>query len=188
MAGFLRRLGIRLLIDPTTPVARCDSAARVGPENCPDGSWRCAVTNGAQSTGHTSLTCTLRRTVTTAVYCRISSDKRGEGLGVERQRQACVKLAKAKGWSVGEVFTDNDISAYSGKRRPEYERMLEAFRSGRFDALIAWHPDRLHRNPREHEDFLDVVDETGIEIATVSAWTIDLATAAGRAVARTIGA
>ncbi|MDT7743539.1 MAG: site-specific recombinase, partial [Actinomycetota bacterium] len=32
-----------------------------------------------------------------AVYCRISRDKVGAGLGVERQRADCVELAKRLG-------------------------------------------------------------------------------------------
>ena len=55
-----------------------------------------------------------------------------------------------------EVFPDNDLSAYSGKRRPSYLRMLDAIRDGRADAVLAWHTERLHRSPVELEEYITV--------------------------------
>jgi site-specific DNA recombinase len=123
-----------------------------------------------------------------AIYCRISQDRAGDALGVDRQREDCEALAERHGWTIGEVFVDDDRSAYSGKPRPAYERMLEGIKAGRFSALVAWHPDRLHRSPLELESFIDLVNATGIAIATVSAGEYDLATAAGRMTARVVGA
>ena len=59
---------------------------------------------------------------------------------------------------VAEVFVDNDVSAYSGKRRPRYEALLESVERGQIQALVAWHPDRLHRAPKELERFIDVIE------------------------------
>jgi site-specific DNA recombinase len=57
-----------------------------------------------------------------AIYARISSDRDGQGLEVKRQIADCRKLAKDRGWTVAEVYEDNDQSASSGKRRPAYKR------------------------------------------------------------------
>jgi len=46
-----------------------------------------------------------------AIYARISKDKIGAGLGADRQQADCRELAGRLGWTVAEVFTDNDISA-----------------------------------------------------------------------------
>jgi site-specific DNA recombinase len=123
-----------------------------------------------------------------AIYCRISRDKEGAGLGVQRQEQDCRELAASLGWTVTRVFTDNDISAYSGKRRPEYEAMLEQMRAGRVRGVLTWHTDRLHRSPRELETYIDASEKNGIVTHTVKAGEIDLSTPSGRAVARTLGA
>lgn len=61
----------------------------------------------------------------TAIYARISLDKVGEAAGVGLQIDACRHLAELEGWSVDEVLVDNDLSAYSGACRPEYERLLD---------------------------------------------------------------
>jgi site-specific DNA recombinase len=60
-----------------------------------------------------------------AVYARISSDIERSGLGVKRQVQDCRRLAASLGWTVAEDYIDNDLSAYSGKARPAYQRMLD---------------------------------------------------------------
>jgi DNA invertase Pin-like site-specific DNA recombinase len=120
-----------------------------------------------------------------ALYARISSDPDGTHLGVDRQVEDCQALAGSLGWLVAEVFIDNDVSAYSGRRRPEYERLCEDIKAGAVDALLVWHPDRLHRSPRELEDFIDLCENAGLtHIRTVRAGDVDLTTPHGRMVAR----
>ena len=53
-----------------------------------------------------------------AIYVRISQDRGGAGLGVERQEHECRALAQRLGWTVVDVYCDNDLSAFSGRRRP----------------------------------------------------------------------
>jgi site-specific DNA recombinase len=122
------------------------------------------------------------------LYCRISFDKVGAGLGVDRQRQDCEALAQRHGWEVVRVYTDNDVSAYSGRKRPEYRRLLEDMKAGLIEVVVAWHTDRLHRSPRELEEFIDICDAHKVRVETVQAGELDLKSASGRAVARTLGA
>lgn len=122
-----------------------------------------------------------------AVYCRISRDKTGAGLGVERQQRDCRKLAKQLGWDIRKVFVDNDISAYNGKRRPQYEALLADIDAGLVTGVLAWHPDRLHRSPKELETYIDLSEKHGVTTHTVQAGQWDLSTPAGRLNARTVG-
>ena len=57
------------------------------------------------------------------MYARISSDPNDTALGGKRQIKDCQALAEARGWTVGEVITDNDVSATRAKPRPAYEQM-----------------------------------------------------------------
>lgn len=123
-----------------------------------------------------------------AVYVRISDDRGGAGLGVARQEEDCRKLADRLGWHVAGLYSDNDITAYTGKPRPAYQRLLDDLRSGTVNAVLAQHPDRLHRAPKELEEFIDVCEARGAAVQTVQAGTVDLSTPSGRAVARTLGA
>ncbi|PZS15341.1 MAG: recombinase family protein [Pseudonocardiales bacterium] len=123
-----------------------------------------------------------------AVYCRISKDRVGAGLGVERQEADCRELAARLGWTVVEVFPDNDLSAFTGKRRPSYRRMLDAIRDGRVDAVLAWHTDRLHRSPVELEEYISACQPGEVPTHCVTAGVLDLSTASGRMTARITGA
>jgi site-specific DNA recombinase len=127
-------------------------------------------------------------TTRAAIYCRISKDREGAGLGVQRQEQDCREIAHKLGWEVAYVLVDNDISAYSGKLRPKYRELLEVMKTGTIQGVIAWHTDRLHRSPIELEEYIDVSDKHGVTTQTVKAGEIDLGTASGKAVARTLGA
>jgi len=126
----------------------------------------------------------------TAIYCRISSDRAGAGLGVARQEKECRELAHRLGWTISAIFTDNDISAYSGKTRPGYAALLAAIKNRDVDGLIVWHTDRLHRNVRELLDFIDVLRDVEYEflVRTVQAGPVDISTPTGRALAVTFGA
>ena len=122
------------------------------------------------------------------IYCRISSDGTGEALGVARQEADARKLCKARGWTVVEVFCDNDKSAYDRRKpRPRYRDMLQAVKDGRIDTIVAWHPDRLHRQTRELVGFIDLVTDHSVNIETVAAGHYDLSTPAGRMNARIVG-
>ena len=118
--------------------------------------------------------------VQAVIYCRISQDRTGEGVGVERQRADCVQLARTLGWSVTETFTDNDVSAYSGKPRPEYRRMLDELKGGTVGAVLAWHTDRLYRSIPDLSELIEICDAHGIEIRTCRAGEVDLSTPSGR--------
>lgn len=107
---------------------------------------------------------------------------------MKRQLQDCRKLAESLGWTVGDEYVDNDVSAFSGKRRPEYERMLADIRDGLRDAVVVYHVDRLTRRPLELEQFVSVVDAAGVRNVRFVVGDMDLGTGDGLMVARMLGA
>ncbi|HEU0191429.1 MAG TPA: recombinase family protein [Mycobacterium sp.] len=120
------------------------------------------------------------------MYLRISLDRDGRQLAVSRQREDCLKLCRSKGWEPVE-YCDNSVSATSGRTRPAYQRMLDDVRDGHLGAVVVWDLDRLHRQPRELEDFIDLADTHKLELATVTG-DCDLSTDNGRLFARIKGA
>ena len=123
-----------------------------------------------------------------AIYARISLDRAGAGLGVDRQVEDCLALAAARRCVVAAVFKDNDISAFGGRVRPDYRRLLIAMESDEVDVVLAWHTDRLHRSPRELEEYIALSEAHHVDTVTVQAGELDLGTASGRMVARMLGA
>lgn len=122
------------------------------------------------------------------LYARISEDRDETQAGVGRQVEDCESLSRTRGWDIVDRYVDNDISAYSGKPRPEYRRMLADIAAGRIDAVIVWHQDRLVRQPRELEEFFDVCDRAGLTALASVSGDVDLATHDGRLKARIMGA
>ncbi len=124
-----------------------------------------------------------------AIYARQSLDRTGAGLAVERQIEDCRKLGrrlKLPGEPV--IYTDNDVSASSGKPRPDYERLMTALRAGRHRVVVAWHTDRLHRRPIELEDYIAVSEAHKVITHSVQRGPLDLSTADGQLQARIAGA
>lgn len=126
--------------------------------------------------------------MTTAIYCRLSRDRDNDQLAVGRQEHDCRQLCEAKGWGDIVTYVDNDLSAYNSRKpRPEYLRMLDDIKNGAVGRVVVWHPDRLHRSPRELEDFIDIIEASGADVATVTAGSWDLSTPDGRFMARIVG-
>jgi DNA invertase Pin-like site-specific DNA recombinase len=120
------------------------------------------------------------------IYLRQSSDPNNDQLAVSRQREACVGLCETRGWGWAE-YMDNDTSASTRKPRPEYTRLMADIRNGAISAVVVWDLDRLHRRPIELEQFMELADERGVALATVTG-DVDLSTDNGRLFARIKGA
>ncbi len=119
-----------------------------------------------------------------AIYARISSDPEGTALGVGRQLEDCRKLAAERGWMVAEEYIDNDVSAYSGKVRPAFERMGEHVRDGLRDAVIVYNFDRLTRQPIELERFAATCLAAGMRTLATVTGDVDLGNDDGMFTAR----
>src|SRR4051812_10059255 len=123
-----------------------------------------------------------------AVYARISSDPEGRALGVTRQLEDCRRLAEQAGWSIAQEYVDNDLSAYSGKRRPAYQQMLADLADGLRDAVICYHVDRLTRRPVELEHFVATLDTAGVRKVRFVSGDMDLGTGDGLLIGRIMAA
>lgn len=115
-----------------------------------------------------------------AIYLRISRDLTGQRLGVDRQREAAEKYALANDYEVAEIFTDNDISAAGGKRRPGFESLLDALTDGHVSAVIAWNWDRLTRNRPDTVRLIETCQRTKAKVALVRGSDLDMSTPSGR--------
>ncbi|WP_394938799.1 recombinase family protein [Psychromicrobium sp. YIM B11713] len=101
---------------------------------------------------------------TAAIYARLSQDKRlgtdEEGKTVEAQIAECKDFILSKGWTIGKIYAENDISATSGAPRPKFEQLL-------IDApkiVVAYRGSRLSR---------DVMDTLRLKTAKVTGYLTD---------------
>ena len=131
-----------------------------------------------------------------AIYCRISDDREGRRLGVDRQEEDGRALLErmdqddrregGPGYHLVKVFIDNDISAstLSKKPRPDFEEMMRLAESGGLDLIVSPTSARLTRRPIENERLLALYADTGTLIKYCKANDNDLSTARGRSRAR----
>ena len=131
-----------------------------------------------------------------AIYCRISDDREGRRLGVDRQEEDGRELLErldqedrrdgGGGYHLVKVFIDNDISAstLSKKPRPDFEEMMALAESGSLALIISPTSARLTRRPIENERLLALYADTGTLIKYCKANDNDLSTARGRSRAR----
>jgi site-specific DNA recombinase len=119
-----------------------------------------------------------------AIYLRISLDREMDGLAIERQRKDCEAIAKQKGWVVVEEYVDQSKSATNKtKTRPSYDRLGKDYAAGKFSAIICWDLDRLTRQPRQLEDWIDAAEDRGLLLVTANG-EADLTTDGGRMYSR----
>jgi len=131
-----------------------------------------------------------------AILVRISDDKAEDAAGVGRQERDCRELAARQGWAVGQVYIENDTSAYKRRTirlpdgstalrvvRPAFRQMLDDLASGACDALAGYDLDRVARDPRDLEDLIDVVESRSIPTRAVTG-SLDLSSDAGVTMAR----
>jgi len=119
-----------------------------------------------------------------AIYLRVSLDPELDGLTIDRHRDACQQIAQQRGWIVSETYVDQSISATDKlKVRPSYDRMVEDYANGAFEAIICWDLDRLTRQPRQLEDWIEAAEERGLLLVTANG-EADLSTDGGRMYAR----
>lgn len=130
---------------------------------------------------------TKRKNPGTAVYLRISEDKLGLELGIDRQRAECVELCARRGWPDPVEFADNDISATNGAHRPGYAALMGAVGAGELARVVVWHPSRIWRNRAERAAGIEVMKAHRITLECVKGPSLDMATAYGRGLAGLVG-
>jgi site-specific DNA recombinase len=125
---------------------------------------------------------------TAAIYAGISHNRDGDQLALRRQLTDCESLAESRGWRTAERYVDDEVSAFNGRPRPAYRRMLDDISHGRVNGVVVWHPDRLHHQPREPEEFFEVCDRAGVSALASVTGDVDLSNDDGRFMAPILGA
>ena len=93
------------------------------------------------------------------IYARKSTDEEGKQVhSVEDQVVVCEDFAKKNDIRVVHVLKEK-MSAKEPDVRPVFREMLSGLKSGKYDAILAWHPDRLARNMKEAGEIIDLLDK-----------------------------
>lgn len=98
------------------------------------------------------------RTLKYVMYLRKSTeDEKRQVRSITDQERDCVELGRRLGLNIVEIISEQK-SAKKPNNRPAFTSMLKRLRAKEFDAVIAWHPDRLARNMVEAGKIIHMLD------------------------------
>lgn len=93
------------------------------------------------------------------IYARKSTDEETKQVfSIEDQIAKCVEFAERNELRRVEILKEKR-SAKEPDIRPVFREMINGLKSGKYDGIIAWHPDRLSRNMKEAGEVIDLLDK-----------------------------
>lgn len=93
------------------------------------------------------------------MYVRKSTEEKERQLrSIPDQIRECKQYAKRSHLNVVEILRE-EKSAKKPGQRPIFNTMIKGLNKGDYDAILAWHPDRLARNMLEGGQLIDMVDQ-----------------------------
>lgn len=124
------------------------------------------------------------------IYPRVSTQRQvEEGFSLEAQRENLSHFAKQQGWHIFGDYSDDGISAKNVKDRPGVKRLINDIKEGKIDVVVLYKFDRLTRDSRDTEDFIQLLQEYSyVMVYAISGGVVDVSTPTGRFNARIMGA
>jgi len=103
------------------------------------------------------------------LYARKSSEaEEKQALSIDSQIKEMLALAQRDRLNIVNIYRESHSAKECGQR-PEYNRLLNDIRAGKFDGILVWHPDRLSRNAGDLGALVDLLDQKKlVEIRTHS--------------------
>lgn len=93
------------------------------------------------------------------LYVRKSNDREDkQETSLEDQKANCLNYADANQLNIVDII-EEQASAKLPDTRKKFRGLIESIEKGEYDALIAWHPDRLARNMKEAGEIIDLLDK-----------------------------
>ena len=108
-------------------------------------------------------------TIRYCLYARKSSEaEEKQALSIDSQIGEMLALAQREHLNVVDMYRESHSAKDCGQR-PVFNQLLADIRSGKFDGILVWHPDRLSRNAGDLGAIVDLLDQKRlIEIRTHS--------------------
>ena len=108
-----------------------------------------------------------------AIYCRLSDEDRDklsaqdDSASIANQKAMLVKFADSSGWSIVDIYSDDDCSG-ADRQRPEFNRLLSDARAGKFDIVLCKSQSRFTREMELVERYIHgLFPELGIRFISL---------------------
>lgn len=93
------------------------------------------------------------------LYARKSTESdEKQALSIDSQTKEMTRIAQRNGLKITEIKRESH-SAKDTKQRPIFNQMLDELRTGKFNAILTWAPDRLSRNAGDLGSLVDLMDQ-----------------------------
>ena len=102
---------------------------------------------------------------TAVIYARYSSDNQREE-SIDAQVRACRGYAEQQGYSVIELYADRAKTGTNAKR-PEFQRMIQDAKSGKFAVLLVHKFDRFSRDKYDSAFYKRELKKAGVKLKSV---------------------
>ncbi len=121
----------------------------------------------------------------TALYLRVSTeDMQNPENSFEYQRQRIQDTQERSNLTLPVTAEYTDILSGKTDKRPNYQRMLQDARDGRFSHLAIYSVDRLGRNTQETLSALEELTDLGVEVLVADSPNLDMDTPSGNLLLR----
>ena len=109
-------------------------------------------------------------------YGRVSTEHEAQTYALSNQMQWYEELKKSyRNWTVVERYIDDGITGTQAKKRPEFMRMIEDARLGKFDLIVTREVSRFARNTIDCLEITRQLKNWGVEVFFVQEgiWTME---------------
>lgn len=103
-----------------------------------------------------------------ATYCRVSTEKESQISSMENQKEFFEKFAENKNYLLQKMYADEGITGTQAKKRPQFLKMMQDAREGKFDVVATKDISRLSRNTLDFLTAIRELKQLGIEVLFVN--------------------
>ena len=127
--------------------------------------------------------------INAALYARVSTQRQVlEGFSLDAQKENLYNFAITQGWNVYDSYVDEGVSGKNIQDRKEVKRLIEDIKNKKIDIVVLYKFDRLTRDSRDTEDFMELIQTYGILVYALSGGIVDVSSPSGRFNTRILGA
>lgn len=92
------------------------------------------------------------------IYARKSTDAEEKQVrSLADQLTECQEFATEQGLDVRAVIQESESAKYS-ETRPKFKQMIADLKAGKYDGILAWHPDRLAWNMKDAGEVIGLLN------------------------------
>lgn len=104
-----------------------------------------------------------------AVYARVSTEHEAQINALENQLEWYkIECSRHSDWEIVEVYVDQGITGTQAQKRPEFLRMMENAKKGKFDLIITREVSRFARNTVDALSYTRQMKAMGVDVLFIN--------------------